>query len=259
MQLNFIELLDLSSSNKTIDQPPNEPMFSDNIWNNNNTKANAQQDTLQYYKKFELLKRQFHQKEKKKNKSKIKIPHPTTKVKKTINAINNNNKTQIIQQDTFDDDVIPNDEFEEEGGLINKINSIDIKSNIISHKKEDSINSNTSSGLNYSTSRRQICMTEPDELFYTHTPYFSDSLQITQSNNTPQQIRTFTPPYLLFQQQLQKNLMNQFTSPTNTVPNLSHRCLNNQGSFISTQYSSNKMYMSNDLMDEGEDTDINEK
>ena len=94
-------------------------MFSDNIWNNNNTKANAQQDTLQYYKKFELLKRQFHQKEEKKNNSKIKIKRqfppgisiPSVSANTTDLTFNNlghvsNGKTITIQSEHFKKNIV---------------------------------------------------------------------------------------------------------------------------------------------------------
>ena len=202
-------------------------MFFDNIWKNNTN--STKQDTQQYYKKYEFLKQQFKQKE----------------------------KNEIIKEQAENFDDVPNDECEtEEGTIINKINSINIKSNLITHQKQSSSNSvnNNSSGT---FSSKHFCNTEPDELYY--APYFSESLPINTSNKTPQQMRTFNPSYLMMQQQLNNNLMSQFAS-TNTVPNFSPRYLNTKGSFLSTQYSSNKMYMSNDLMDEGEEEDqLNEK
>ena len=140
-------------------------MFFDNIWKNNS--SSTKQDTQQYYKKYELLKNKFKQKE----------------------------KNDIIKEQAENFDDVPNDEFEtEEGTIMNKINSINIKSSLITHQKQSSSNSvNNNSSGNFSS--KQFCNTEPDELYY--APYFSESLQVNTSNKTPQQTLLKSPHHPL--------------------------------------------------------------
>ena len=251
----YIEILDLSSSTGTIDPLFNEQIFSDSIWKNTKQpNSPVKPDTFQYYTKYENVKRQFNDnnninkpENSQINQSKNIIRIPTGKntvLKKEEQVTKDNKNFEEDNEQSYSDDNIP--DTEEENAFINKINSIRVKSNKL-NTSEEKINNNSISNMQ----NRQICMTEPDEVFYTHLPYFSDNLQQVQNNKTPQQHRKFTPSYMFLPTPLQVNLMNQFTGNTQHL---------NKGSFLSTQYSSNKMYMSNDLSDEiCEDAEINEK
>jgi hypothetical protein len=220
-------------------------LFSDSIWKNTkSSNPKVESDSYQYYTNYEKIKKKYN-----KNKTGEKERN------KDLNTLNVSSerieKEDISNYKELNDDYSYSDDnisvSEEEKAIINKINSIHVKSNKFVSSKEKQINKSNSNIQN-----RQICMTEPDEIFYNHTPYFSDNLQQIQSNKTPQQNKTFTPSYLFFPHPLQINLMNQFKGNS--------QCLNNKGSFVSTQYSSNKMYMSNDLSDEiCEDAERDEK
>ena len=135
------------------------------------------------------------------------------------------NHTSDIDEFAEFDEVNENDH-----GVINKISSIDIKHpNFNSTKPTSNENINT-----------YKCITEPDEYF------FRPSFPI----NTPQKNSinvNYSNPYCHF------SLMNSFNSQMNNIY---------KGSFVSTQYSSNKIYhkaygSNEDIFLENEDTDGN--
>lgn len=211
-KIQKVELSDLNNSNKTNDFLCNEQLLDPVIWNESKVPT---QDYNQYYKKYEYLKKR--------------------------NKVNQQTKKKQIQK-------IANPAYEHSGDIeeetdektnINKISSIDIKTNNFS---KESMQKNS----------KLICVTEPDDTYHFHRPYFSESLRLSQSNNTPQQYKTIDNPYLLISQQ--RNLFNQFQSlQFNNQANF------NKGSFSSTNYSNNKMQNSNDFEVDIDDNDFNEK
>ena len=225
----------MNASNKTVDQPCNEQLLSSDIWIDKNQK----QDQLQYYKKYELLKRQSIQ-----NKAKEQIQKISSKHKVLIPFLKPIKKqTSNELEDSLESD---DNEINEESPVINKVNTIEIKSNAM-----NSTHHNALSHENINPTR-QLCMTESDECFYPRNFFCLESPTV-QQNITPQQMRIMDTNLNYFPQQ--RNLMNQFSfnnSNFNNTSSSGHQSfpsgsLNMQASFLSTQYSSNKIHLSNDM------------
>ena len=140
--------------------------------------------------------------------------------------------------DEFDNEL---DEInEKDHGIINKVSSINIK-----HPNFSSQNPTTSHNEN-----NYRCMTEPDEYFFPRPSF-------PMLNTTPKKNGTIDTNYQ--NPYIQYSLMDSFTSPQ--INNMGFHA--NKGSFVSTQYSSNKIYHNygsneDNIFVEGEDS-TNEK
>ena len=158
--------------------------------------------------------------------------------------------------DSCDDDVLD----EEEKPSINQVSSINVKHiHFGNHIKQDHQNIlNTSKGNNTSGNNNKFikCVTEPDEYFITR-PYFSflnitptknnqfNYNMCTNSNNNSHtnQFHQGIPSFNSAQQQMNNfgYYMNMNILQNNNNASVSNTH-NSKGSFVSTQYSSNKNY-----------------
>ena len=206
-------LSELSNSNyKVTEQQCINDQFLDlKIWNdqpNNNTKYS----TDQYLTKFEYLKKANNAKKEKEN----------------ITS-NNNFLTDIFNHspdiDEFDNNDCDEVDENDEHGVINKISSIKIK-----HPNFGS--TNPTSSQKYIPEKNYRCMTEPDENFFTRPTF--PLLNATPTKNGTIDVN-YSNPYFHY------SLMNSFNS--GQLNNIGLHA--NKGSFVSTQYSSNKIYQNN--------------
>jgi hypothetical protein len=277
--LKYLELIDLNSSNsRNIDGPLNDQFMDPRIWNSCN---NESQDSTQYYKKYESLKKKEKctitpiKKEKKKNIQKIPnnnyfdytmdIDEFSPSMNESVSACPSGSVSiSMSNKNTIGTGITP------KTVAVNKISSIQVKENNIDQLDKNSKKVISGAGGDVKSRPRgvhQNCVTEPDDYYFSSRPHFSDSFHENMMNPlpgvTPQKhyrhdnrsLTFINRPFINVSQNLNSNSNNSninlnqnihLNSHRGSVPNLNNQgfpMIVNKGSFISksTQYSSNKM------------------
>ena len=210
---NKNELSYLSNSNSKINDQPqcNEQFLNIKYWKNKDNSKNQTQSPKQFSIKFEKIKKLEL---KKKNFSNIPKPNPSSIFEYTSDI------------DEFDSDELNEDTDNHE--IINKISSINIQSPNFNNNKNNNNNNHNKSIESESQDIRFKSITEPDEhVFQRPTLIENFNCNLT----TPRKINEsfYTNPYINYP-------LGSFFSMNNY-----HHV--NKGSFASTNYSSNRVYL----------------